>query len=343
MLRNNSSQPEPAGLTSWVLTDGKAGDELQSLSVAEALGLQPEIRRVKPRAPFAWAMPWGPIDPRERPGVQNSPLVPPFPDLLIASGRRAVPYLRFVKSASGGRTFTVFLKDPRTGPATADFIWSPSYDRLRGPNVLNTLTPPHRISARRLEEARARPDSRLARLPRPKVAVLAGGDSRHHRFTQADVTRFLEGLAALAATGASLMITASRRTPPVLKVALTELARRHGGFFWDGSGENPYIALLAQADAIVVTADSFNMIGEAAVTGTPILVFEPTGGHPKLKVFLDGMKALGAVHPFRGRLEGKAYPPVNSTPQIARAVAESFGRHRRVLGLPDAAFSLEMS
>lgn len=343
MLRNNSSLPEPGGLTAWVLSDGKAGDELQALSVAEALGIEPEIRRVKPRAPFSWAMPWGSIDPRERPGAHNSPLVPPFPDLLIASGRRAVPYLRFVKKASGGRTFTVFLKDPRTGPATADFIWSPSYDRLRGPNVLNTLTPPHRVTSRRLEEARAKPDPRLANVPRPRIAVLAGGDSRHHRFTGDDIARFVERLAALAETGAGLMITASRRTPPALRDALVELAGRSGGFFWDGSGDNPYISLLALADAIVVTADSFNMIGEAAVTGAPILVFEPTGGHPKLKVFLEEMRALGAVHPFRGRLEGEAYPPVNSTPRIARAIAEGLRRHRRVLGLPDAALSLETS
>src|SRR5690349_13533147 len=106
---------EPAGsepsLTAWVLTDGKAGDEQQALGVAEALGLTPEIRRVRPRAPFTWLMPWGPIDPRERPAARGSPLAPPFPDLLIASGRRAVPYLRFVKRASGGRTYTVFLKD----------------------------------------------------------------------------------------------------------------------------------------------------------------------------------------------------------------------------------------
>ena len=343
MLRNSSSLPGSSGPTSWVLSDGKAGDEFQALSVAEALGLEPEIRRVKPRAPFAWAMPWGPIDPRERPGAHNSPLVPPFPDLLIASGRRAVPYLRFVKRASGGRTFTVFLKDPRTGPKTADFIWSPSYDRLKGPNVLNTLTPPHRISTRRLEEARAQPDQRLAHIRSPRIAVLVGGDSRHHRFTEADIARFLEGLTALAETGAGLMITASRRTPPALREALVGLARPQGGFFWDGSGDNPYIGLLALADAVVVTADSFNMIGEAAATGAPILVFEPSGGHPKLTVFLNDMKSLGAVHPFQGRLEGKAYPPVNSTHQIARAIAEGFRRHRRVLGLPDAALSLENS
>ncbi|GEO15278.1 mitochondrial fission ELM1 family protein [Microvirga aerophila] len=336
MLRN-------LGLTSWVLSDGKAGDELQALSLAEALDLSPEIRRVRPSAPFAWAMPWGPVDPRERPGAHNSPIAPPFPDILIASGRRAVPYLRFVKSASGGRTFTVYLKDPRTGPATADFIWSPSYDRLRGPNVLTTLTPPHRVSPESLAAARAHPDVRFAPLPHPRVAVLVGGDSRHHRFTGQDIARFMDHLTALSRTGAGLMITASRRTPSRLREGLVELAARHGGFFWDGAGENPYVALLAQADTVVATADSFNMIGEAAATGVPILVFEPTGGHRKLKVFLEDLKAQGIVHPFEGRLVGQPYQPLNATFEIARAVAEGLARHRRTLGLPDAAFSLENS
>jgi mitochondrial fission protein ELM1 len=330
-------------LIAWVLTDGKAGDELQALSVAEALGLKPEIRRVRPRAPFAWLMPWGPIDPRERPSVPNSPITPPFPDIAIASGRRAVPYLRFVKRASGGRTFTVFLKDPRTGPRTADFIWSPTYDRLRGPNVLNTLTPPHRVSPERLQVARVQPDPRIASLPRPRVAVLAGGDSRHHRFTADDIARFVAHLTALAGTGAGLMMTASRRTPPALREALVGLARRRRGFFWDGEGENPYVALLANADAIVATADSFNMIGEAAATGVPILVFEPTGGHPKLRAFMKGLRDHGAVHPFEGKLEGRGYEPLNSTSQIAGAIAQRMARHRRALGLPDTAFQLENS
>jgi len=335
MLRNVT------GLITWVLTDGKAGDELQALSVTEALGLDPEIRRVDPKPPFGWFMPWGPIDPRERPGAPNSPVAPPFPDLLVASGRRAVAYLRFVKKATGGRTYTVFLKDPRTGPGTADFIWSPDYDRLRGPNVLNTLTPPHRVSEARIAAARSRPDPRLARLPHPRVAVLAGGDSRHHRFTPDDVARFVAELKAVAETGAGLMMTASRRTPPALREALIALAGRHGGFFWDGSGDNPYIDLLALADFVVATADSFNMIGEAAVTGRPILVFEPSGGHPKLDVYMAALKAHGIVHPLTGRLEGQPYEPLNSTPKVAEAIAQGLSRHRRALGLPDLAFFLE--
>jgi mitochondrial fission protein ELM1 len=334
---------DETGLITWVLTDGKAGDELQALSVAEALGLSPQIRRVSPKAPFTWAMPWGPIDPRERPNAPGSPLEAPFPDLLIASGRRAVAYLRHVKRASGGRTYTAFLKDPRTGPGTADFIWSPDYDRLRGPNVLNTLTPPHRISRERIAAARAHPDGRLAHLPHPRVAVLAGGDSRHHRFTEADIARFVHCLGALAGTGAGLMATASRRTPPALREALANLAERHNGFFWDGAGQNPYVGLLGLADFVVATADSFNMIGEAAVTGRPILVFEPSGGHPKLDVYIESLKRHGIVHPFEGRLVGQPYEPLNSTLKIAAAIAQGLGKHRRALGLPDIAFSLETS
>jgi mitochondrial fission protein ELM1 len=228
----------------------------------------------------------------------------------------------------------VFLKDPRTGAGTADLVWVPEHDRLRGENVIATLTPPHRISPERLAQARAQPDPRLAALPSPRVAILAGGDSRHHRFTAADVARFGADLRSLVASGASPMATASRRTPPALAALLRELTGANG-FFWDGSGENPYAAMLALADAIVVTADSYNMVGEAVATGRPVLVFKPSGGHPKLDAFLDGLRRYGAVKPFAGRVEAFGYEPLNATLTIAGAVAAGLARHRRALGLPE--------
>ena len=154
-----------AGASAWALTDGKAGDEAQALGVLERLGLQPELRRVRPRAPFVWLMPWGPIDPREAPGRPGSPIAPPFPDIVFAAGRRTVPYLRRVKRASGGKAFTVFVKDPYTGAGTADVIWIPEHDRLRGENVVVTLTPAHRLRPEVFAAARAEPDPRIAALP----------------------------------------------------------------------------------------------------------------------------------------------------------------------------------
>jgi mitochondrial fission protein ELM1 len=318
----------PADTSAWVLTDGKIGDESQCLAITDALGLEPLVRRVAPRPPFSWAMPYGPIDPREAPSRSKSPIAPPFPDLLVASGRRAIAYVRHVKRASGGRTFTVILKDPRTGAGAADFIWAQQHDRLRGENVFVTLTSPHRISAERLEAARKTPPPALAALPAPRAAVLVGGDSRHHRFTEADIARFVADLRRLADSGVALMMTSSRRTPPTLAAALAELAASGAGYLWDGTGDNPYIALLALADSVVVTADSTNMLSEAAVTGMPILVFEPSGGHDKIKALLEGLRSAGAVRHFAGRLEQGAYVPLNSTSTIADAIAVAFRRHQ---------------
>ncbi len=125
----------------------------------------------------------------------------------------------------------------------------------------------------------------------------------------------------------------SRRTPPALDAALQEVFARHGGWWWDGTGENPYVALLAHADAIVTTADSTNMIGEATATGAPILVFEPHGGHGKLAKFLEALKRQGMVHHFDGQLAGERYAPVDATREIAAFVREGWLMHRQQLGI----------
>jgi hypothetical protein len=139
--------------TAWIITDGKAGDELQCLGVTDALHLKPEIKRIAPRKPWVWFAPWGPMDPNEHPDTPGSILAPPFPDLVVASGRRAIPALREIKRASHNKTFTVCLKDPRTGADTADLIWVPEHDNLRGPNVLVTLTSPHRLQMSAIQAA----------------------------------------------------------------------------------------------------------------------------------------------------------------------------------------------
>ncbi|GAA0774914.1 nucleoside-diphosphate sugar epimerase [Roseibium denhamense] len=314
----------------WLLTDGKAGDLAQCTGVAEALGVPFEIRTVSPKPPFSWWLPFGPTDFREWENRPDSPLRPPYPDLVIASGRRAAAYLRRIKRKSHGRVFTVFLKDPRTGPGAADMIWVPEHDALRGSNVLVTVTAPHRYQTPKLSELAAEPVPALDRLPQPRVAVLAGGNSRHHMFTDADEDAFLSGLKTLVADkGAGLMITASRRTPDRLSTGLQELAAANGHFFWAGGPDNPFGHMLAKADAIVATADSTNMIGEAAATGKPIHVFHPSGGHRKITQFLNRLEAMGAAHPFPGPLKTTTYEPIDATPEIAKAILTAYASRQQ--------------
>ena len=321
--------------TAWVLTDGKAGDELQCLGVAEALNIKPDIRRIAPKHPYDWLAPWGPVDPAEYPDQPDSPLRGPYPDLVIASGRRAIPALRFIKTLLGDRVFTVCLKDPRTGPNTADLIWVPEHDRLAGPNVIRTLTSPHRLRLTDLQAARIEPPRALLALPHPRVGVLVGGNSRNHIFTDEDIARFVAGLEKLTQQGAALIATLSRRSPKALADAVQGCIAVSGGYLWDGKGVNPYHAILALSDQFVVTADSVNMISEACITGRPIQVFEPSrrffGNAAKINRFISGLIAAGAVQNFQGTLESYAYKPLDSTPVIAEAIKLAFANRSSAL------------
>ncbi len=308
--------------TLWVITDGKIGDVSQCLGVAEALAIPYEIRSVSPRKFFAYAMPWGPIDPKDAPDKPESPLAPPYPTIAIASGRRAVPYLRAVKRLSKGKTFTVFLKDPKINSKFADFVWAPEHDGISGGNIVTTLTSPHRFSAAKLQEAREQPLESIAALPKPKAAVLIGGNSKHHTFTPENINTLVAALKELATTH-SLMITCSRRTPRELGTVLHDLGRSSGHLFWNGEGENPIIQYLANAELIVVTTDSTNMVGEAAATGKPVYGFRPTGAHRKFDHFLSKMTELGVLHPFPGDLSASTYKPIDATPDIAQAISKA--------------------
>ncbi|WP_448951574.1 mitochondrial fission ELM1 family protein [Labrys neptuniae] len=302
----------------WTLSDGKAGDALQCLGVAEAVLAESGGRivehRVSPRRLYALAMPWGPPDPVDLKG-----LTPPWPDLAIASGRRAVTYLAWLKRRSPA-TLTVFLKDPRTGTKAADFIWVPAHDRLRGANVLATLTSPHRQTPSVLAAARVAARPELIALPQPRVAVLAGGPSKDVAFGDGDVEGFVAALARLAESGAGLMVTPSRRTPPAMVQAIGRALAGKPAWIWDGEGANPYAQMLALADAFVVTADSTNMLSEAAATGKTIHIYLPKGVPAKIMRLIDGLIAHGAVVKFDGHLENHPYKPLDSTPLIAQEI-----------------------
>ena len=296
------------------------------MGIAEALGLLPEIRRIAPRRLFAALAPFIPADPRDR-GVT----APPYPDIVMAAGRRTIPYLRQIKRASRGRVFTVYVNRPATGAGTADVIVAPRHDGFFARNVIAPLTPANRVTPALLTRLREHPDPRLARLPAPRAALLIGGDSRHFRYTPQDAAALAELAKALVAQGMSVMATASRRTPAPVRAALREALAEAPVFFWDGTGDNPYLSMLALADHIVVTADSVNMVGEAVATGAPVQVFAPTGGARKIGVYLEALAEAGALRPWEGEVETWRYTPLNSTPMIAEHIWLAYARFRRTV------------
>lgn len=308
----------PERVKVWVLTSGAVGFEVQALGVAEALGVVPEVKRVAPAAPWRWLAPWGPAAP-------DVSIAPPWPDLLIASGRQAIPYARRIRKLSRGHTFVAVLQNPAIDPACFDFVWAPEHDRLTGPNVFSTLVSPHRLTPERLREEAAKIAPRIAHLPHPRIAVLLGGTNAVYHLTENVARRIADQLAALAdGSHAGLMVTPSRRTGEAQIRIVRERLKDKSAVIWDGTGENPYFGFLGNADAVVVTCDSVNMVGEAAATGKPVHIVELEGGSPKFRRFLDAMYARGAARPFAGRLENWGYVPLNVTEDIARAIVSAF-------------------
>ncbi len=310
----------------WLISDGKAGDIVQCRGVAQALGRQEAVEiAIRPRRPFVWMMPYGPVPPDERIGQDASPLQAPFPDLVIASGWRTLAYVRELKQKLGDEVFTVFLKSPRCTASYVDLIWVPAHDRLRGERVISSLASPHRFSPQILEGDYAQKPDFMAKLAGPVIGVLLGGESKDYHFSDADCVRLAKSLRALAQTGAGLAITPSRRSSDRLKRTIRQHLAGENIYWWDEKSENPYGYLLAHSDYFVITADSANMIGEACVKGKPVYVFRPSGGSKKFDRLLKGFERHGATRPLPEQVSELAawdYEPLYAASEIAREIVK---------------------
>lgn len=311
----------------WVLTDGSIGTENQGLAVAGAVGLPIRLKRVRTARPWKW-LPW-PLRfnalKRLRPG--SDPLQPAWPRLLITCGGQNVPLSIAIRRLSRGRTFTVHIQDPKTAFHRFDLVAVPRHDGVSGANVVLTLGSPHRVTPDRLGNS---PTARLLQrrddLPRPRLAVLLGGNSNAFRFTKARAQALALRLRQLVEdAGGSLLLTPSRRTPAAVIAILREALAGLPQVFWDGRGDNPYFAFLGAADYVVVTGDSVNMVTEAAGTGKPVYVFQLAGHSARFDRFHADMARHGATRPLGEALSYWSYEPVNDSEKIAAKIRPALG------------------
>lgn len=322
---NKREETSPATtLRCWVVTDGKVGMENQCLGLAEAMGLTPEVKRIRLREPWRALNPWLPIIGRRVFHADSAPFLPPWPDLIIASGRQSAGPALYARKRSRGRTFVVQIQDPGAPASKFDLVVVPRHDKLRGDNVLVTTGALHRVTPARLAEAAGAWAPRLDHLPRPRAAVLIGGDNGVYRLTPAVMDRLASDLAGLARDGWSLMVTPSRRTGAGNEARLRAALAGLPADIWDGTGDNPYFGYLGLADAVIVTSDSVNMVTEAAATGKPVHVVDLEGGSAKFAAFHAMMRETGVTRPFAGRIEDWDHPPLLETERVAAMVWERY-------------------
>ncbi len=304
--------PPPLPITAWAVTTGESGMRTQARGLAAAVA-RTVIEKTVGGGGLAW--------PGSR-GLEADGLAPPWPELMITCGRRAAPRAIAVRMASGGRTVIVHVQDPRARADAFDLVVAMAHDAIApAANVMTVATALHDVTGASLDEAARIWSARFAGLPRPLAGVVVGGNLRGRRFTRADARALLAGLRRLRESqGGGLAITPSRRTPPATGALLAEaFAADPGVFLWDLEGDNPYRAILALADRLVVTSDSVSMVSEALATGHPVEVFDL--GFARHARFIQGLIDQGLVRRFTGEAGAtETGGPIDATREAAVAV-----------------------
>lgn len=324
---------EAVAVEVWVLADDRAGNVGQCVGVAEALGRPFAVKPIRydrfGRLPnlVRGAGLLG-VDAASRSG-----LMPPWPRVVIAAGRRTAPVARWIKRQCGA--FLVQIMDPgAAGRGEFDLVAVPRHDRPRpAANQLIITGAPHRVTAARLAAEAELWRSRFAHLPRPWVAVMVGGATRQRPFP-VELAAELGRRAAVLAQGGSVLLTTSRRTGSAQEQALlAAIPEPRYAHLWsahlaNSSGDNPYFGFLALADAIVVTGDSVSMCCEACAAPAPVYVFAPPGfAVPKHARLHAELYELAMARPLEAgtTLQPSRHPPLTPALDVAAAIRARLG------------------
>ena len=304
----------------WTLSDGHAGNLRQAVALADALAAPP-VRNIvlHARAPWRWIAPRAWPGSRHAFGGEFGNALHAAPRIAIGCGRQAALATRLLR-AHGSKA--VQILDPRIDPAHWDVVIAPQHDALHASNVITLLGSLHPVDDAWLRHAREQ-FAGLSQLPRPRIAMLLGGSSRHARFDR----RAFDRLAAmvdsvLAREGGSLLLSASRRTPQDVRDAVRAraISAPHVRWLDAGDGDNPYAGMLAWADRIVCTPDSVNMISEACATYAPVFVFDPGHVRGRPRQFLDSLLGRGRIRAMDDALAPFDAQPLRETARVADEV-----------------------
>lgn len=266
----------PSEPLTWVLTGEDAGSDDQARRIAAAVGGRVEEKPLVfgPRAELAGRLlrnPLGGID-----TARSATLTPPWPDVAVLAGARALPVGRWLRAQSGGRTRLVQLGRPGGAFTDLDLIVARPEDRLPvRPNVVQVAAPllgPAPPPAATAAEAKGV----MAGLARPVTVLLLTTRTAPYVLNETTATALGQAAAAEAARyGGALLLCSDGSVSPKLLAAVQ--AASGGGARCidaaaDGSGQRDL--LLAAADRFILISGDAEGLAETCPGGKPVALFE---------------------------------------------------------------------
>lgn len=304
--------------TCWVISDGSAGMINQAWGLAEFLGFEVTLKKIKLRQP------WESLAPYLRWGLDfclsstSDSLNAPYPDIVFASGRRAILPALLVKNKSPS-TKIVYFQNPKISSEHFDAVICPEHDNYTGANVITTVGATHRITDEKLKIA-AQNFSHLNPDHKPVLSVIIGGPNKKYSMPDDFAERLSHDLNQLLSQGWQILITLSRRTPLTIAEKLKQLS--DSIYVWDGEGDNPYFGLLGLANALLVTCDSVSMISEACATPAQVYLYKLKGSYPKFDRFHASVVRSGRAEWWAGEIRLGFVTPLTVNKEAARKLKE---------------------
>lgn len=267
----------------WIFKGDKYGDFLQMENVAKALGFNYFIKEL----PLNY---YKPISLFKNNGIKQKIslnmklltkiLIPPWPDLVLASGKHGAVAAMIVKTLSL-KTKLVHIGRPWCNISNFDLIiTTPQYGLADAHNViLNPLTlniiNPKKIDEDIIKWRRSIP------FEGPYLTVLLGGNSKPLIFTKKNAIELSSMINKIAyGLGYKVLISSSRRTPvEIVDLLIKNLQVPFYLHRWQEKTQNPYFCFLGLADLIICTNDSASMISEICSLKKEVLIYSLENGY----------------------------------------------------------------
>ena len=312
----------------WVLGDHRVGNTNQAIALAEELKLSYEVKNVK----------YNLLGNLPNFFLKFSPLhvaseflktleKGAFPQIIISSGRRTAPLALYLKEKSGNKAKVIQIMRPDIDSKNFDLLVLPQHDNVKQLNsniirVIGALSNSGtKIKSGAEELAKNYPEIKNF------IAVLIGGDTKKHKFTESNAKELALTLSNIAINhSCPLFFSFSRRTSAMTKNIIKSMfAWPH--IIYDPSDNlpNPYYGMLGKADFIICTGDSVSMCSEVASTGKPFYVYCPNDFKivEKHRFFVQQLVDIGVARKLEGTtssLEDYHYPPLNEVKKVADVI-----------------------
>lgn len=250
----------------WALLGDKTGDNNQLLALAEMVGLPFETKQLSYNVIRAVPPRFLGMSLLSLRAQARRQLAPPWPDLVIAIGRRSVATARWLKKNHGAKL--ALMGHPRVDPALFDLVVTTRQYPVPGhPNVI--LLP---MPMSRLGEAKQQNDDEsalLAPLARPHLLLALGGPTKYWELDEGAIDAAVSDLIARSELlGGTVLAIGSRRTPTEVLASIRSRLRPPNRLI--ELTRIRFATLVHDADEIFVTADSISMLSEAIQTGKPV-------------------------------------------------------------------------